>query len=163
MNLKQVLAASTGVIGAAMEINKITAAVPELVKTATTIAEKFALAILTTDLIPKTVMEEVQLSTGKITITGICKGSGMIHPNMATMLGYILTDAALTSEQAQNVLKQAVNQSFNMISVDGETSTNDCAFLMANGASGFTVTSGRYGIHSISEQSGHHPCKSNCT
>lgn len=138
---QQILSASTGVIGAAMDINKITAAVPELIKTATTIAEKFALAILTTDLVPKTVMEEVQLSTGKITITGICKGSGMIHPNMATMLGYLLTDAILTSEQAQDILIQAVNQSFNMISVDGETSTNDCAFLMANGASDIAVTS----------------------
>jgi glutamate N-acetyltransferase/amino-acid N-acetyltransferase len=137
---EQVMAASTGVIGAVMEIDKITAAIPELVKTASTIAEKFAVAILTTDLIPKTVMKEVQLSTGKVMITGICKGSGMIHPNMATMLGYLLTDAQLTVTQAQHLLTESVNHSFNMISVDGEMSTNDCTFLMANGASGVALS-----------------------
>ncbi len=138
---KQVLTASTGVIGQPLAIDKIAAAIPELVKNVSTIAEKFAVSILTTDLVPKTVMQEVVLSNGKVSITGICKGSGMIHPNMATMLGYILTDAKLTTAQAQNLLTQAVNKSFNMISVDGETSTNDSVFLLANGASDVVVQS----------------------
>lgn len=136
----QVLTASTGVIGAPLAIDKITAAIPKLVKNTSTIAEKFALAILTTDLVPKTVSKEVNLSAGKINITGICKGSGMIHPNMATMLGYLLTDAIIHTDQAKELLHAAVNKSFNMISVDGETSTNDCVFLLANGASGVHVT-----------------------
>jgi glutamate N-acetyltransferase/amino-acid N-acetyltransferase len=133
---KQVLTASTGVIGRPLSIDKITRAVPELIKKTTDIAEKFATAILTTDLVPKAVYKDVELSAGSVRITGICKGSGMIHPNMATMLGYLLSDVALDPEEAQQLLRKTCDKSFNMISVDGETSTNDCVFLMANGASG---------------------------
>lgn len=133
---QQVLAASTGVIGQHLAVEKIVAAVPELVERATDVAENFALAILTTDLVPKTVTETVKLSQGKVRITGISKGSGMIHPNMATMLGYILTDVKLSPELAQSLLKESTDVSFNMISVDGDCSTNDCNFLMASGASG---------------------------
>jgi glutamate N-acetyltransferase/amino-acid N-acetyltransferase len=136
---EQVLSASTGAIGIPLSINKITSSVPTLIKKVSNIAENFALAILTTDLVPKAVYKEVELSTGTIHITGICKGSGMIHPNMATMLGYLLTDACLTTEEAQNLLNHSVEKSFNMISVDGETSTNDCVFLLANGASGVAI------------------------
>jgi len=110
-----------------------------MVDRATSTAEPFALAILTTDLIPKTVTTEIALSQGTIRMTGICKGSGMIHPNMATMLGYVITDVAMTPEMAQTSLQAATDLSFNMISVDGETSTNDCVFLMANGASGVSL------------------------
>ncbi len=131
----QVLTASTGVIGKPLSIQKITSAIPALLRKTTDIAENFATAILTTDLVPKTVYKDLILSTGSIRITGICKGSGMIHPNMATMLGYFLTDAKLAIEDAQSLLKKIADKSFNMISVDGETSTNDCVFLMANGAS----------------------------
>lgn len=131
----QVLIASTGVIGVQMATDKIIPALPELVERAQENAESFALAILTTDLVPKTVTTVVKLSGGNIRITGICKGSGMIHPNMATMLGYILTDAKITKEVAHTVLKAATDVSFNMISVDGDSSTNDCAFIMANGES----------------------------
>lgn len=131
----QVLTASTGVIGEPMSIDKITQAIPKLVTNYSDVAEKFALAILTTDLVPKTVSKEVVLSNGKVQITGICKGSGMIHPNMATMLGYILTDAKLTISQADALLQNANDHSFNMISVDGETSTNDSVFMLANGSS----------------------------
>lgn len=138
----QVITASTGVIGDFMEIDKIVSSVPELVKNLTEISEKFATAILTTDLVPKTVSKELFLSEGKIVLTGICKGSGMIHPNMATMLAYILTDARLEAGQCQELLERANEDSFNMISVDGETSTNDCAFLLANGASGIEVKEG---------------------
>ncbi|MDR3606999.1 MAG: bifunctional glutamate N-acetyltransferase/amino-acid acetyltransferase ArgJ [Oligoflexia bacterium] len=135
----QVLTASTGVIGVPLAIEPITAAMPELVARATHIAEPFSLAILTTDLVPKTVSTEVTLSGGSVRITGICKGSGMIHPNMATMLGYLLTDAAIRPELAQHLLTKATDLSFNMISVDGDTSTNDSNYLMANGMSGVRV------------------------
>lgn len=133
---KQVLAASTGVIGHQLDIEKLETGMPALVASTGTNAEPFALAILTTDLVPKTVTTTVALSRGEVRITGISKGSGMIHPNMATMLGYLLTDCALTPALAQELLREANRVSFNMISVDGDTSTNDCAFLLANGASG---------------------------
>ncbi len=139
INATQVLTASTGVIGKALEIDKIIAAVPELVNRSTDVAENFALAILTTDLVPKSVTTTVQLSQGTVRITGICKGSGMIHPNMATMLGYLLTDAKLTPEFAQHALKVSTDLSFNMISVDGDSSTNDCNFIFASGQSGVDV------------------------
>jgi glutamate N-acetyltransferase/amino-acid N-acetyltransferase len=132
----QVLTASTGVIGKQMEIEKLEACSGELVENASDYAELFALSIPTTDLVPKTVTSEVKLSGGKVRITGICKGSGMIHPNMATMLGYILTDVTLDVGVAQDLVKKASDESFNMISVDGDSSTNDCVFLLANGASG---------------------------
>jgi glutamate N-acetyltransferase/amino-acid N-acetyltransferase len=137
----QVLVASTGVIGVPLAIDKITAAIPELIERAVDIAEPFSLAILTTDLVPKTVSTEVELSGGTVRVTGICKGSGMIHPNMATMLGYLLTDAEIEPRLAQALLGDATDRSFNMISVDGDMSTNDCNFLMANGASGVAVKS----------------------
>lgn len=138
-NSNQVLTASTGVIGEMLAIDKITAAVPSLIKNVSNIAEKFALSILTTDLVPKAVYKQLQLSNGQVTITGICKGSGMIHPNMATMLGYFLTDAKLTVSQSNALIKQVADKSFNMISVDGEMSTNDCVFLMSNGMSGVVI------------------------
>lgn len=136
---EQILTASTGVIGTSLDIDRITKAVPDLVHQATDRAEPFALSILTTDLVPKTVSAEVELGGGTVTITGIAKGSGMIHPNMATMLGYLVTDAVINPTLAQSVLTKAVNKSFNMISVDGECSTNDSVFLMANGATGVEV------------------------
>jgi len=135
----QVLSASTGVIGRHLSIDKITDAIPALVNSVSTIAEKFAVSILTTDLVPKTIRKEVQLSSGKINITGIAKGSGMIHPNMATMLGYLLTDANLSVNESQAILKKITDKSFNMISVDGDTSTNDGVFMMSNGMSGVSL------------------------
>lgn len=136
LDVSQVLSASTGVIGVQLDIEKIAAAIPELVDRATDVAESFALAVLTTDLVPKAVTTTVRLSGGEVRLTGVCKGSGMIHPNMATMLGYVLTDLKLEPSVAQTLLKDATDVSFNMISVDGDCSTNDCNFLLANGASG---------------------------
>lgn len=133
---REVLVASTGVIGPQLDMPKIVGAIPELVDRTTDTAENFSLAILTTDLVPKTVTTELQLSGGAIRITGICKGSGMIHPNMATMLGYLLTDADIPVSKAQALLKDATDVSFNMISVDGDSSTNDAVFFLANGAAG---------------------------
>lgn len=137
MNIQndQVLTASTGVIGKRLDLEKILPAIPQLVDTQVDTAENFATAVMTTDLVPKTVTTTLKLSQGEIRITGIAKGSGMIHPNMATMLGYLLTDLKLDTGVAQEMLNQAVAPSFNMISVDGETSTNDTVYLMANGAS----------------------------
>jgi len=135
----QVLVASTGKIGEQLDTEKILPSMPELVTRANDCAESFATAILTTDLVPKTCTTVVNLSSGPIRITGISKGSGMIHPNMATMLGYIITDAKLTKEHAALLIKKTADVSFNMISVDGDTSTNDCCFVMANGASGFSL------------------------
>ncbi len=137
----QVLTASTGVIGVQLALDKISEAIPELVNRAGDTAEGFALAILTTDLVPKTITTVVELDGGPVRITGICKGSGMIHPNMGTMLGYLLTDASIPLPIAQDMIRQTCDQSFNMISVDGDTSTNDCVFLMANGASGVGLKS----------------------
>lgn len=132
----QVLVASTGVIGVHLDTEKILPAIPELIERSQETAEAFACAILTTDLVPKTVSTDLQLSGGVVKITGISKGSGMIHPNMATMLGYILTDVKISKDFAHECLKSATDVSFNMISVDGDSSTNDCCFLIANGASG---------------------------
>ncbi|MEY8766507.1 MULTISPECIES: bifunctional glutamate N-acetyltransferase/amino-acid acetyltransferase ArgJ [Francisella] len=138
---EQVLIASTGVIGQQMATDKITSAIPKLVNSVSNIADKFAISILTTDLLPKSVYKKIQLSTGEITITGICKGSGMINPNMATMLGYFLTDADIDIHLAQEILRESSDNSFNMISVDGDMSTNDCVFMLANSASGIEVSS----------------------
>lgn len=132
---EQVLVASTGKIGEQLDLEKILPAMGDLVSRAQDQAESFATAIMTTDLVPKTVSTEVVLSTGTVRITGISKGSGMIHPNMATMLGYLLTDVRISKEYASALVKKVSDVSFNMISVDGDTSTNDCCFLMANGAS----------------------------
>lgn len=135
-NPEQVLIASTGVIGVQVNVDLINKSMQELFDRVTNTAEHFANAILTTDLVPKTVSTTVTFSSGEVMITGIAKGSGMIHPNMATMLGYILTDAKVEAAECHTYLKTAVDKSFNMVSVDGDTSTNDCAFLLANGASG---------------------------
>ena len=132
----QVLVASTGVIGHQLDIEKLETGMTLLSAAMGRNAEPFALAILTTDLVPKTLTTTVKLSQGEIRITGISKGPGMIHPNMATMLGYILTDCAVPADLAKGLLKDVNQKSFNMISVDGDTSTNDCAFFLANGASG---------------------------
>jgi glutamate N-acetyltransferase/amino-acid N-acetyltransferase len=141
ISTQDVLIASTGVIGQQVDIDKILPAIPELVHRLGEAAEPFALAILTTDLVPKTASLKIELSGGTVEIAGISKGSGMIHPNMATMLGYLLTDAQLSQEQVTRFLKESADESFNMISVDGDSSTNDCVFMMANGSSGVTISS----------------------
>lgn len=134
INGTQILTASTGVVGKRLEIDKIVEAIPHLAQDQITSAQTFATAIMTTDLVPKAASMTVELSQGTVTLTGVAKGSGMIHPNMATMLGYLLTDLKLTAPVAQELLKRCTNKTFNMISVDGETSPNDTVFFMANGA-----------------------------
>ena len=95
-----------------------------------------AKAIMTTDTIEKEVAVEIEIGGKTVTIGGMCKGSGMIHPNMCTMLAFITTDAAITKEALQKALSEDVEDTYNMISVDGDTSTNDTAILLANGLAG---------------------------
>lgn len=130
----QVFVGSTGVIGRVLPIDRITAAVPILIgRLNISGGEQAAQAILTTDLRPKTVARQTKIGGRVVTIGGMAKGSGMIHPNMATMLAYLTTDAAIAPEALQSALKSAVNQSFNSITVDGDTSTNDTVLCLANG------------------------------
>ena len=133
----QVLVASTGVIGVELEASKITDALPRL--TEGLHPERFdeaARAIMTTDLVPKTASAEVKLRRGTVRIAGMTKGSGMIQPLMATTLGFVLTDADIPPAQLRAILKRCVERSYNRLSVDGDTSTNDTLVLLANGASG---------------------------
>ena len=133
----QVLAASTGVIGVELEAQKILAALPQLVDRLST--DRFAdvaNAIMTTDLVPKTAFAEIKLRRGTVRFAGMTKGSGMIHPQMATTLGFVMTDAAIPAAALRRILKRGVETSYNRLSVDGDTSTNDTLLLLANGASG---------------------------
>lgn len=135
-----VLVASTGVIGQPLPLQPIENGMPELLsKLSYEGSEDAATAIMTTDLTKKEVSVEFEID-GKIChMGGIAKGSGMIHPNMATMLVFITTDAAISSEMLQKALSQDVQKTFNMISVDGDTSTNDNVIVMANGCAGNAV------------------------
>ncbi|MDR0517256.1 MAG: bifunctional glutamate N-acetyltransferase/amino-acid acetyltransferase ArgJ [Fibromonadaceae bacterium] len=131
-----ILVSSTGVIGHKLPMEKITAAIPELVKKmGEDNSELFATAICTTDTKIKTASVAVQTEFGEIRFGGSCKGSGMIHPNMATMLAYISTDIKLPEDFSEE-FKAIVNETFNSITVDGDMSTNDTCILLANGASG---------------------------
>lgn len=125
---------STGVIGRALPVGRIMEALPALFKKLTTKGGmQAARAIMTTDLKPKTVARQKRINGRLVTIGGMAKGSGMIHPDMATMLGYLTTDAAITRKALQQALTAAVSESFNCISVDGDTSTNDTVLCLANG------------------------------
>ena len=132
----QVLPFSTGVIGQPLPVAKITAALPQAIKNLS-LANwgKAARAIMTTDTFPKGVSKTITIAGQLITINGISKGAGMIQPNMATMLGFIATDAKINQTLLQNCLALAVEQSFNRITVDGDTSTNDACVVMASGCS----------------------------
>jgi glutamate N-acetyltransferase / amino-acid N-acetyltransferase len=133
----QVLPASTGVIGVEMDASKIVDALPKLV--AGLSPDRFddaSRAIMTTDLTPKTASASVKLRRGTVRVAGMTKGSGMIHPNMATTLGFVMTDAAIPAALLRAILKRAAETSYHRLSVDGDTSTNDTLLLLANGASG---------------------------
>jgi glutamate N-acetyltransferase/amino-acid N-acetyltransferase len=132
----QILPYSTGVIMEPLPVAKITAGLPGAV--ANMRADNWydaAQAIMTTDIVAKAISKQVILDGVTITITGIAKGSGMIHPNMATMLGFIAIDAAIGQQQLQEMVREAANCSFNCITVDGDTSTNDALMLIATGQS----------------------------
>jgi len=132
----QVLPFSTGVIGQPLPVGKIKAALREAVGNLDTGNwDKAAQAIMTTDTFPKGVSKVIEIDGQTITINGISKGAGMIQPNMATMLGFMATDAKIGQALLQESLAAAVEQSFNRITVDGDTSTNDACVLMASGCS----------------------------
>ena len=135
--VQHILPSSTGVIGVDLNSKLITSALPDLFSGLS--ADRFddvARAIMTTDLVPKAASAEVPLKDGIVRIAGLTKGSGMIHPNMATTLGFVMTDAAISPANLAPLLKTAVNRSYNRLSVDGDMSTNDTILLLANGASG---------------------------
>jgi glutamate N-acetyltransferase / amino-acid N-acetyltransferase len=140
---KEVLVASTGVVGERLPLVKLIPAIPQAIRAFGDTINNFALAIMTTDLVPKFSSETFEVQGKKVTLTACSKGSGMIHPNMATMLGFVFTDAALSKELLQKTLSRVVDETFNMISVDGETSTNDMVLALANGASGATISEGK--------------------
>ncbi len=134
---EQVLVCSTGRIGVNLPIVKIEAGIKKLLKTVSRGgAHEAAQAIMTSDTRPKEVAVRFKLGSRAVHIGGIAKGSGMIHPKMATMLAFLTTDAVITRAHLQRALSAAVKQSFNRISVDGDTSTNDTVLLLANGAAG---------------------------
>ena len=133
---ESVLVASTGVIGAQLPMDKIVNGIGMLVPTLDASLDGGHLAaeaIMTTDTVPKEVAVELMIGGKKVTIGGMCKGSGMIHPNMCTMLAFLTTDAAITKKALQCALSEDVEDTYNMISVDGDTSTNDTVLLLANG------------------------------
>lgn len=138
---EEVLPSSTGVIGMELDLNKITAKLPELAASLQPGAlPAVADAIMTTDTFPKLATRRVKLSGGVVHIAGIGKGAGMIHPNMATTLNFVMTDAAIPAPALRRLLKEGADQSYHCITIDGDTSTNDTLLLMANGASGVKLS-----------------------
>ena len=131
-----ILLASTGVIGQRIKLDALKAALPELVASVSVDgADSAAKAITTTDLVPKAIALETTVQDRPVRIGGIAKGSGMIHPNMATMLAFVTCDAAVSPTLWQQMLSRAADRSFNQITVDGDTSTNDSLIALANGQS----------------------------
>ncbi len=133
----EILPFSTGVIMEPLPVDKIVAALPAAI--ADCKADNWlaaAHAIMTTDIVAKAVSRRIELDGKTVTITGIAKGSGMIHPNMATLLGFIATDAAISLPLLQQLIRHAADESFNCITVDGDTSTNDSFLLIATGVAG---------------------------
>jgi len=134
----RVFPSSTGIIGVQLPLEKIHAAIPSLVNSASCGPEafdQFANAILTTDTHKKVALQSIIYNQTPVILAGVAKGAGMIHPNMATMLVYLFTDLAASPRELQTCLKEAADQSFNNISIDGDTSTNDTALLLASGKS----------------------------
>ena len=134
-----VLVASTGVIGMQIPVDKITAGIKKLVAAKADTLEAgsdAAHSIMTTDTISKEIAIETEIGGKTVTLGGMCKGSGMIHPNMCTMLSFVTTDIAISKELLQEALSADVKDTYNMISVDGDTSTNDTCLLLANGMAG---------------------------
>lgn len=127
---------STGVIGELLPMDKVKTGISQILHTEYESEENFKQAILTTDTCIKQIAVQVKIDGKTISIGGAAKGSGMIHPNMATMLGFVTTDANITHEDLLYVLKDVTDQTFNMITVDGDTSTNDMVLVMANGMAG---------------------------
>ena len=133
----QVLVSSTGVIGRYLPMNAIKPGIAEACgRLSADAGEAAARAIMTTDTVPKMARTDVELDGASVRIGGMCKGSGMIHPNMATMLAYITTDAAVEAGLMGRLVKTIADRSFNQVTVDGDSSTNDSFLVLANGAAG---------------------------
>ena len=136
----EVLVSSTGVIGEPLPVEKIKIALPGLIAALNVNGiHDFAEAIMTTDTVPKVISRNGELGGKVFTVTGVAKGSGMIRPDMATMLCFVMTDIQAPPDLLKEMLKAAVDQSLNRITVDGDTSTNDTVLLMANGLSGAEI------------------------
>ena len=139
ISAESVLVASTGVIGMQLPMDRITAGVKAMAPLLDGSLESgtgASMAIMTTDTKNKEVAVRLELGGTTVTMGGMCKGSGMIHPNMCTMLSFVTTDAAISKELLQEALSQDIQDTYNMISVDGDTSTNDTVLLLANGLAG---------------------------
>lgn len=137
--VNSVLVASTGVIGKQLPIDRVTAGVKTLALALDGSLNRgtdAASAILTTDTVKKEVAVQFEIGEKVVTMGGMCKGSGMIHPNMCTMLSFVTTDAAISKELLQEALSEDIKDTYNMISVDGDTSTNDTVLLLANAMAG---------------------------
>ena len=134
-SLHEVGVASTGVIGWQLPVDRIAKALADITPSRTGFGD-FARAIMTTDTKPKLVHTTATIAGKTVRVRGVAKGSGMIHPNMATLLAFVVTDAAVPREALAALVKRAADRSFNAISVDGDTSTNDMLLVLANGASG---------------------------
>jgi glutamate N-acetyltransferase/amino-acid N-acetyltransferase len=142
---EQVLVASTGVIGVQLEIAKIRGALPSAIAALSgDRGPAAARAIMTTDPFPKEAAVRLSIAGREVSIGGMAKGSGMIEPMMATMLGFVATDASVPPDLLRRALRDAVDDTFNAITVDGECSTNDCVMLLAGGASGASVDEESY-------------------
>ncbi len=142
---EQVMVCSTGVIGLPLKVHKILRAVPDLARDTARKTGKFSAftrAIMTTDTRPKWAAARCHLGTRTVRILGCAKGAGMIHPNMATMLAYVVTDAAIRPSVLQRAVSKIARTTFNHITVDGDTSTNDTLLVLANGLAGNSVVAG---------------------
>jgi len=136
INAGEVLVASTGVIGEPLPMDRLVRGVLDAALVLDGSVEDVARAIMTTDTVPKVSARTLIIGGKRVTLTGIAKGSGMIAPNMATMLCFLVTDAAVEPKALDTMLRRAVGRSFNRITVDGDRSTNDTAMILANGAAG---------------------------
>lgn len=142
---EDVLVCSTGVIGHFLPLDKLEAGIPSAASALDDGNHAFlaaARAMMTTDTVPKQASRTIRIKQGEVTISGACKGAAMIAPNMATMLAVVMTDARMSPAALESALQQAVDRSFNCISVDQHTSTSDTVLLLANGASGIEVDGG---------------------
>ncbi|MEP6695037.1 MAG: bifunctional glutamate N-acetyltransferase/amino-acid acetyltransferase ArgJ [Chloroflexota bacterium] len=149
----EVAVASTGVIGFKLPVERIAAVLPQIELTEGG-WDDTSRAMMTTDTRPKVTEREVHLTAGSVRIGGVAKGAGMIHPNMATLLAFVTTDAAVDAADLKRIVSHAADTTFNAISVDGDTSTNDTLLVLANGASGVTpqgadLAAFAEGIHSV--------------
>jgi glutamate N-acetyltransferase/amino-acid N-acetyltransferase len=136
---EELFVCSTGVIGVTLPLEKILRALPVIARHRRPSARSFAelsLAICTTDTRPKTASSSFKMAGKRVHFVGCAKGAGMIHPNMATMLAFVITDAAIAPALLQKILRDVTSRTFNAISIDGDTSTNDTLLILANGAAG---------------------------